>query len=102
MKELTLNQIVQSVVENYLKNLTLDLIKRNFTEEFYSIEETEGDPYKIRKNIEDLVAETAKKIASKIVNKLNEQDIKSIEDFEKNENEQKIRKIIADILKITN
>lgn len=100
MKELTLNQIIQSVVENYLKNLTLDLIKRNFTEEFYSIEETEGDSYKIRKNIEDLVAETAKKIASKIVNKLNEQDIKSIEDFEKNENEQKIRKIIANILKI--
>jgi hypothetical protein len=100
MKELTLNQIIQSVVENYLKNLTLDLIKRNFTEEFYSFEETEGDPNKIRKNIEDLVAETAKKIASKIVNKLNEQGIKSIEDFENNENEQKIRRIIADILKI--
>lgn len=102
MKEISLEQLVTRIITNYLTKLSMDLVKRNFPDEYYSFEEGEMKPDNRRKKIEEAIRTKAQNDAIRILDDFRKVGIKKLEDFENEENESIVKKIISDYFAIGN
>ncbi|MHA1853222.1 MAG: hypothetical protein ACTSUF_06855 [Candidatus Heimdallarchaeaceae archaeon] len=96
MKDIQFITLVREVVKRYLILQTMDFLKRNFTEELYTLDGNEDIENLTEKEerIEREIERISQKVVSDIIEDLKSVGINDLEDFEKNENEQVILEIL--------